>query len=38
MVKYRWIHYDNTEAIGSGWSRIEGNVRQDIHVQFTYQF
>lgn len=37
-IKYRAIYYDGIETIGSGDMQTEGNTRQDVRIQFSYQY
>jgi len=37
-VKYRRIVFDGVNSIGSGRTAINGNMRQDIHLQLEYRY
>jgi len=37
-LKYRQITYDGVESIGSGATTINGDIRQDIHLQMEFRY
>jgi hypothetical protein len=37
-LKYRRIAFDDMETIGSGNTTINGNMRQDIHLQLEFRY
>jgi len=37
-LKYRQITYDGVETIGSGATTINGDMRQDIHLQMEFRY
>jgi len=37
-LKYRRITFDDVQSIGSGLMKIDGNMRQDIHLQVEYRY
>ena len=37
-LKYHRIIFDGVNAIGSGLTQINGNMRQDIHIQLEIRY
>jgi hypothetical protein len=37
-LKYRRITFDDVQSIGSGLMKIDGDMRQDLHLQVEYRY